>query len=470
MKSSPRVLFSLKSACDDIYGSNREQDNVSAALIQYAETEMFKHDKMLENCVQVDHTLSGFHVPEDATIDRASEKRAIMLAPKVFAKPKTAVEQLKKRLHEAPVTAHSREAKAYYKSISRKLDAYFSTKGKVVDMPPPRLIQALNKNADLAQKQTEDHRGELAWKKRKAKFNLKTRNAHSILAEQEKDWQNRRFQNHVMAPSYFINAVPHKPLVDFNRIRRCNLDVERPKPIGDKYLDNDINKNIYKTNKISKKNKKKLFLKHFVAAAIHEKGTKDTKDDLIKEVRARKYRGGGIALSKSDIYTKPKNKTSKGFNKHASIRHIKSAIQSLNMIQPAIIEKKKYESSPKEKLLRKLLQTKEDYYKEIENGIRKNIKVSMGGIVGKAPSSLGPSLHSIKSKDDNIGNASKFTVSYPSPFTSIDDNHNPNMDENLDVKKSNRRNKRKRMPPYFEIDEAYLKSFFEKKGDLIEEA
>ena len=139
-----------------------------------------------------------------------------MLAPKVFAKPLNAVEELKKRLHEAPVTAHSREAKAYYKSISRKLDAYFSKKGKVVEMPPPQLIQALNKNVDLAQKQTESHEGEDEWKRRRLKFKLNTRNVRSILVEQEKDWQNRRLQNHITAPSYLCNAVPHKSLVDFN--------------------------------------------------------------------------------------------------------------------------------------------------------------------------------------------------------------------------------------------------------------
>ena len=99
---SPRVFRSLKFACNESYSSDREQDTVSAALIQYAETEMRSHVAMLENSIQVDHTLRGFHVLEDATTDRATEKRAIMLAPKVFSKPLT--KALKRRLHEAPFT------------------------------------------------------------------------------------------------------------------------------------------------------------------------------------------------------------------------------------------------------------------------------------------------------------------------------------------------------------------------------
>ena len=475
---TPRVLYSLeKTNREGKDGTNREQDNVSAALIQYAETEMLKHENMLENCLQVDHTLSGFHVPEDATADRASEKRAIMLAPKVFAKPLNAVEELKKRLHEAPVTAHSREAKAYYKSISRKLDAYFSKKGKVVEMPPPQLIQALNKNVDLAQKQTESHEGEDEWKRRRLKFKLNTRNVRSILVEQEKDWQNRRLQNHITAPSYLCNAVPHKSLVDFNKVRRCNLDVEKPPPIEDNFFnENDTrdDDNIDDSNKTSTNNyTKKLFLKNTTSIATKQNGINDTKDDLIKEVRARKYRGGGIQLSENDIYNKPKSKSSKAFNKYASLRN--AVNQNRIMMKKKIIEEKKA-ISPKEKLLRKLLQTKEDYYKQVENGIRKNIKISMGGLVGKPPMPFGPQLVKVQtnSKSDDVGNGNSFTISYPSPFASgaavfPTSSMSTTIKEDMKDTNSSRHNRRKRMPSYFEIDEAYLQKFFSKKGDLMEE-
>ena len=73
-------------------------------------------------------------------------------------------------------------------------------------MPPPKLIQVLNKNADLAQKQTEEHGAEDAWKQHSTKFKLQTKNITSILAEQEKDWQNRKVYDHISVPSFTVEC------------------------------------------------------------------------------------------------------------------------------------------------------------------------------------------------------------------------------------------------------------------------
>ena len=55
-------------------------------------------------------------------------------------------------------------------------------------------------------------------------LNCRTKNITSILAEQEKDWQNRKVYDHISVPSFTVNAVPHKTLVDFDKFRRCNLE------------------------------------------------------------------------------------------------------------------------------------------------------------------------------------------------------------------------------------------------------
>ncbi len=454
---SPRVFRSLKFACNENYSSDREQDTVSAALIQYAETEMLSHVAMLENSIQVDHTLRGFHVLEDATTDRATEKRAIMLAPKVFSKPLTAVEALKRRLHEAPANLHSREAKAYYKSISRKLEAYFSTKGKVLEMPPPKLIQVLNKNADLAQKQTEEHGAEDAWKQHSTKFKLRTKNITSILAEQEKDWQNRKVYDHISVPSFTVNAVPHKTLVDFDKVRRCNLEIEHSEPIKDRFLNENHSSRVEEvdrnTKKFKTKYRKNMFTARTTTSTSKAVAGDTTKDDLIKEVRARKYRGGGIRLSDKDIFN-PRYTFRKAVIKHGSINRKPAKVE----VSKPIKKLKKKCISPKDKILRKIMQTKDEFYRNVENSVRRSIKISLGGIRG-ASGPLGPSLEKCKVGQDGGGEGRSFTISYPSPFSS----------EESDCTKtsSQSRHGHRRMPSYFEIDKDQLNNFFNKTGDLL---
>lgn len=455
---SPRVFRSLKFACNESYSSGREQDTVSAALIQYAETEMLSHVAMLENSMQVDHTLHGFHVLEDATTDRATEKRAIMLAPKVFSKPLTAVEALKRRLHEAPANLHSREAKAYYKSISRKLDAYFSTKGKIVEMPPPKLIQVLNKNADLAHKQTEDHGAENAWKRHSTKFKLRTKKITSILAEQEKDWQNRKIYDHISVPSFTVNAVPHKNLVDFDKVRQCNLEIEHSEPIKDRFLSENhgskIKKSDHNTTKCNSKYRKNMFAARSTSSAPKVVLGDTTKNDLIKEVRARKYRGGGIRLSHNDIFN-PKYTFRKVAMKHRKSKRIPTNIETAKGKK----QKQKECISPKDKILRKIMQTKEEFYKNVENSVRKSIKISLGGIRG-ASGAFGPSLENCKIGQGGGLEGRNFTISYPSPFASIETN-------DCIETSAQREQGSSRMPPYFEIDKDQLNSFFNKTGDLL---
>ena len=89
---------------------------------------------------------------------------------------------------------------------------------------------------------------------------------------------------------------------------------------------------------------------------------------------------------------------------------------------------------------------------------------------------FGPQLVKVQtnSKSDKVGNGNSFTISYPSPFATgaavfPTSSISTTVKEDVKDTNSSRHNRRKRMPSYFEIDEAYLQKFFSKKGDLMEE-
>ena len=181
-----------------------------------------------------------------------------------------------------------------------------------------------------------------------------------------------------------------------------------------------------------------------------------TKDDLIKEVRARKYRGGGIRLSHNDIFN-PKYTFRKVAMKHGKSNKIPTNIETAKKEKNK--KRRKNAISPKDKILRKIMQTKDEFYRNVENGVRKSIKISLGGIRG-ASGAFGPSLENCKIGQGGGLEGRNFTISYPSPFASIEKNGCIETSEQREQGSS-------RMPPYFEIDKDQLNSFFNKTGDLL---
>ena len=106
----------------------------------------------------------------------------------------------------------------------------------------------------------------------------------------------------------------------------------------------------------------------------------------------------------------------------------------------------------KDKILRKIMQTKDEFYRNVENSVRRSIKISLGGIRG-ASGTFGPSLEKCKVGQDGGREGRSFTISYPSPFSS----------EDSDCTKTSAQSRHghRRMPSYFEIDKDQLKYFFQ---------
>ena len=95
-------------------------------------------------------------------------------------------------------------------------------------------------------------------------------------------------------------------MVDFDKVRRCNLEIEHSEPIKDRFLNEnhsswveEVDRN---TKKFKLKYRKNMFTARTTTSTSKAVAGDTTKDDLIKEVRARKYRGGGIRLSDKDIF------------------------------------------------------------------------------------------------------------------------------------------------------------------------
>ena len=134
-----------------------------------------------------------------------------------------------------------------------------------------------------------------------------------------------------------------------------------------------------------------------------------TKDDLIKEVRARKYRGGGIRLSDKDIFN-PRYTFRKAVIKHGSINRKLAKVEVSKQIKEIKC------ISPKDKILRKIMQTKDEFYRNVENSVRRSIKISLGGIRGVS-GPLGPSLKKCKVGQDEVekAEASQFLILHPFP-------------------------------------------------------
>ena len=492
--------------------SKREGGKIDSALIQYAETEMRRHEVILENCIHANHSLSGkFLMPSDnVSNDRAAEKRAMFSDRKAFSKPLSGVAELRRLLNEAPNDVDGREKQAYHKWVRRKLDAFFALRGKNVELPPPKLVAVLNSNASKAKDATIDIENEKNWKNYMVDYRYRARDVFSLLKKQREDWSERRFLTNFVAPSYEVQALHTKPLVDWKRNRVFGIDLEQPtserkteNDLSDAFtndtpeeipevsedrnrehsLGSDLNllesmlKPSEPKSSTSLKKKRRTVVgrrDNPSSANVRKNGgvgpaeNEATKDSLLKQVRAKRYLGGGIRLSSDALYKLPMYEGP--FRNPNSIRRSSQRrnVQTENVPEDHI-KRKEQVLSEKDEIIRKLLRTKEDMHKEIEDAVKENLKNAMSTmqLAGARLEKCSDSGH---------------TISYPSVFTKVGDsseeynfklellepksNHHGTSTRSVEKNHCKLAIDKKRLPTYFDIEEKDLERFFNEKGDV----
>ena len=123
----------------------------------------------------------------------------------------------------------------------------------------------------------------------------------------------------------------------------------------------------------------------------------------------------------------------------------------------------------KDEIIRKLLRTKEDMHKEIEDAVKENLKNAMSTmqLAGARLEKCSDSGH---------------TISYPSVFTKVGDsseeynfklellepksNHHGTSTRSVEKNHCKLAIDKKRLPTYFDIEEKDLERFFNEKGDV----
>ena len=481
----------------------RQTGRVDPALIQYAETEMDRHEQILENTVQVDHSLSGrFLMPSnfaDVQQHTAAEKRALATDKKVFGKPLSGIDELKLILSEVPSDLGGREKMAYFKWIRRKLDAFFALRGETVTLPPPKLMSVLYSNASKAKRAATHEQNEKFWKSRLTRYEDSARGVMSLLQDQRKNWLERKHQKSFAVPAYIINSLHTKPLVEWDRQRTCTAELDGP----------FLKLGVVEANEVRllKVRREKLQTRvdpaHLevvggvngdyggmfdfngdgkVEAIEHDEMSKE---EFAKQVRAKRFLGAGINLPKDAFM----------LSKYEGPARMPSSLKDMAVYQRRKSSKNNVHTDFKksigtnhipvaenadDKALRAILRTNADRQRDVHTAVLGNLKKSMG-TMSIYKDSIGAKLESFNYRDH--------TISYPSPFKNITTSKMNDTESKLDEEdlknvlltnnkcsdaevtelilrlKTSRQHSR--MPSYFHIDEEFLESFLKAKGRIV---
>ena len=151
-------------------------------------------------------------------------------------------------------------------------------------------------------------------------------------------------------------------------------------------------------------------------------------------------------MSDKDIFN-PRYTFRKAVIKHGSINRKPAKVE----VSKQIKKLKKKCISPKDKILRKIMQTKDEFYRNVENSVRRSIKISLGGIRG-ASGPLGPSLETNWTRRRWRRQKLQFLILHVKKVIVLKLHHK------VDTVTGE---------SYFEIDKDQLNNFFNKTGDLL---